>query len=55
VKFWRIFEEDLGPIGQRPELFWTPRLAEVCHIRPGDIGVMTPTQLHGAFLYSDPE
>lgn len=43
---------DLGLLGERPESYWSPRLAEVCHLRPADVGDLTLGQLHEAYLYS---
>lgn len=55
MKWWRIFENDLGPAGERPEVYWSPRLAEVCGLRPSDIGDLTAMQLHAAYSYSHDE
>ncbi len=50
-----IWESYLGEPCEKPESYWSPRLAEVLHLRPSDIGEMTPTQLFNAYMYAHPE
>ena len=46
---------DLGEPGERPESYWSPRLADVCHLRPGDLADLTFVQLHSAYMYAHPD
>jgi hypothetical protein len=41
-----------GPPGGRPQDYWSPRIAEVCHLRPDDLETMTLHQIHAAYTYS---
>lgn len=43
---WRLFRIRFGRLpGDRAESYWTPALGFVCHLRPSDIGDLTPSQL----------
>jgi len=42
-------------VWEKPESYWTPRIGEVCHLRPTDLGDLTPNQLFAAFMYAHPE
>jgi hypothetical protein len=53
-KWWAFYEIEIGDPGERPESYWTPRLAEVCHLRPSDLGELTSGQMHRAYVYSHP-
>lgn len=46
-----MFEREIGPVGQRPEMYWTPVLGNSYvgpGLRPCDIGDLTPAQLFAA-------
>ncbi len=39
-----------GEPGKPPEQYWNPTLAHLLHLRPKDIGDLTPYQLFNAAL-----
>jgi hypothetical protein len=54
-KWWTWYEVEIGVPGERPESYWVPRYAEVCHLRPADLGDLTSGQMHAMYRYSHPK
>ena len=56
-RFWRGFDAHWGaaPGGQPPERFWQPWLGHWCHLRPQDLGGMTPDQLEACHDWVKPQ
>lgn len=54
AQWWEFYWVIVGEPGQRPESYWDPRIAEVCSLRPSDLGDLTSGQIHDAFRYSHP-
>lgn len=51
--YWRMFSDEFGELGQPPERYWNPVLAHHFHLRPADIGDLTPHQLLACALALD--
>ena len=53
ANFWRSFELAWGLAGEPPETYWQPWLGHICHLRPQDLGEMTPYQLEACREYAE--
>jgi hypothetical protein len=45
-----MFEEEVGPMGQRPQLFWNLLVGHGAHLTPNDLEELTYYQLFGVVV-----
>ena len=53
MEFWQEFEERFGAVGRDPAAYYSFEIGHVLHLRPDELGEVTPADLMGALSVFD--